>query len=198
MHLIWNTSKMVQSHSRLAWNHILWPNNAKALWHHKSNLICWHLHTWLHQEMPQQIQPPIPYAHKTHHILSCHQCLVTNCMNCYGKHFHQTWLGGQKLPPANCWLYPLLCSRCWQHGPKSKQHHCTAHCKSNKTYWTMCSSTSWQSCHPSHCHYLLWGKWHGAQSAQWCFSALKKYKNEAATLGTSSVVITNMTTNHWT
>ena len=108
-------------------------------------------------------------ACKTHHTLSHHQWLATNCRNYHWQIFLPNLTRWEKTPPANFGLYPLLCSGCKQNCPQCTQHPCMEHCKCKKMHWTMGSSTTWLSCHPSHCNYLLLGKQHGAQSAQQCF-----------------------------
>ena len=161
-----NTPKMVQNHSKLDWNNILWPCTALALLHHKSNLICWHLHTWLHQEVPPQVQTPPP---KKPTKLTA-SCLTTTVWPqiagiTTSRCFPQTCQGRQKQPTVNCGLYPRLCLGSQQHGAKSIQHHHMTQCKCNKTYQTMGPSTSWLPHHPSHCNCLLLGERQGAQSA---------------------------------
>ena len=50
-----NITTMIQNHNWLDWHQILWSQTKMELWHHKDEPICWHLHAWLHQEMPPQI-----------------------------------------------------------------------------------------------------------------------------------------------
>ena len=123
-------------------------------------------------------------SHKTHCTLPPHQCLATNCKN-YQQIFLQHLMRQAKTTSSKLWALSSFMLGSWQHSPKSTQHHCTAHCKCNKTHWTMGPSTSWLSCNPSHCNYPLLGKWHGGCTV--IPHTLTNHNHQVATLGTSSI-----------